>query len=359
MSHARFAVICPAFNRSSRIVPTIESVLSQEHTDLVMLVGSDGSSDDTDDVVAEMARNDNRLRLRRFDHTGDPGTIRNLLCREVQSEYVAYLDHDDLWDPAHLELLGAALDRGEDVVASGGLYRQEDRLVRAVLGQDLLWHPNLSIVDPYCEPSRVAHRASILDVVGGWAAAGAGLEDWDLWWRFTEHGFSFQPVDAATAEVAMSPGSRRNRLRYRMVMPLAESGEVAAATAAAEDMATVMAEGITSDLERWSSEVVEDPQTRFALEVCSTREKPPFLLDAKTRQNAHGDGQPGTALTVCVFPGGRKGWLVGVAAPYVNRNHGRRIAEVLTSRFGTTLKTLTASLQERLAAAAEPVGINN
>jgi hypothetical protein len=50
---------------------------------------------------------------------------------------------------------------------------------------------------------------------------------------------------------------------------------------------------------------------------------------------------------------------VGVAAPYVNRNHGRRIAEVLTSRFGTTLKTLTASLQERLAAAAEPVGINN
>ena len=72
---ARIAVICPAFNRSAAILPTVESVLAQTVQDWELFVVSDGSTDDTDEVVR--AVRDPRVRLLRVANHGCPGGPRN------------------------------------------------------------------------------------------------------------------------------------------------------------------------------------------------------------------------------------------------------------------------------------------
>lgn len=89
-----WAVVCPAYNRSAPIAATIESVLKQTRGEFELLVGSDGSTDDTDDLVAGFARADRRVKFLRPAHTGDPGWVRNRLCREAGYGYVAYIDHN-------------------------------------------------------------------------------------------------------------------------------------------------------------------------------------------------------------------------------------------------------------------------
>lgn len=178
MTRPRFTVVCPAYNRSTPISATIESVLSQTRGEFELLVGSDGSTDDTDDVVAGFARADRRVKLLRLQHTGDPGLVRSRLCGDTDHPYVAYIDHDDLWREDHLAVLGAALDGGSPLAATGAEYRHEDGSSSVLRGRSLIWHPELAVVDPYAEPSRVAHRRDVLNPAGGWRRAGRGLEDW-------------------------------------------------------------------------------------------------------------------------------------------------------------------------------------
>lgn len=350
MTHPRFTVVCPAYNRSAAIEATIESVIGQTTGDFELLVGSDGSTDDTDDVVAGFARGDRRVKLLRLKHTGDPGLVRSRLCRDLGTAYVAYIDHDDMWREDHLAVLGAVLDGGAPLAASGAEYRQQDGASAILRGRGLLWHPELAVVDPYAEPSRVAHRKGVLDSAGGWRRAGRGLEDWDLWWRMGAQGISLQPVDEPSAVVSISGSTRRNSLGYKMVAPLANTASEALAKAvvgewAGERLTDVFAE----DFRRWAAEIDGDPQARLPL-PCH-KYGPDAGLPAAggvTDTFTAASSWPGVVLTLAVFPGGREGWLVGLAAPIVSRSHGRSMETVLERRFPVAMAHLRSALLLRL-----------
>ncbi|MCU1516077.1 MAG: hypothetical protein JWQ75_798 [Pseudarthrobacter sp.] len=350
MSGARFTVVCPAYNRSVQLAATIESVLSQTRGDLELLVGSDGSTDDTDDIVAGFARADRRVKLLSLAHTGDPGLVRGRLCWDISSDYVAYIDHDDRWRDNHLAVLGAALDGGALLAASGAEYQYKDGASAVLRGRSLQWHPELAVVDPYAEPSRVAHRKDVLDSAGGWRRAGRGLEDWDLWWRMSARGIALQPVDAPSAVVAISGSTRRNSLEYKMVAPLAGTGNEAAARAAAGGWAGERLTGaLAEDFRHWAGEIDGDPQTVLPLpcqEFKSDAGQPAAADPAGP--DAAVSSQPGAALTLAVFPGGRDGWLVGLGAPIVSRGHGRSMEAVITRRFPAALAHLRSALSRRL-----------
>src|SRR5699024_7666865 len=107
---------CLTYNRSEQIGRTIESTLDQSVRDWRLIVVSDGSTDDTEDVV--LSYTDPRICLVRSEPHGHPGGPRNIGLRHVQAPYVAYLDHDDHWHPDHLSTLdrtsvvsGSTLDR--------------------------------------------------------------------------------------------------------------------------------------------------------------------------------------------------------------------------------------------------------
>ncbi|WP_330239368.1 glycosyltransferase family 2 protein [Streptomyces sp. NBC_00525] len=217
----RFSVICPAYNRSRALVPTLDSVRAQSFPDWELLVVSDGSTDDTDDWVRAAAAEDPRVRLVRAPRHGHPSGPRMIGLAEARGEFAAYIDHDDTWRADHLRVLLTAFETGADLVATG--CERRNAAGEPTSRSDLLevvWHPEIQLLGPMFEPSRVAHRRPLAEEAGGWRA-GDGLEDWDLWLRMADRGLRFATVHERTAFLLDDSGTRRHRTVRRHRLPLA------------------------------------------------------------------------------------------------------------------------------------------
>jgi glycosyltransferase involved in cell wall biosynthesis len=161
----RVTVIIPTYDWSTVLPYSIGSVLRQTFGDFELLVIGDRCRDDSGEVVGRFA--DPRVRWINLDvATGHQSGPNNAGLRRGRGDLVAYLGHDDLWLPHHLEVLVAALDAGADVacgltemVSSDGrppapVPAREDALRR---GQ---WIP----------PTGFVHRRQLALDVGGWRA---------------------------------------------------------------------------------------------------------------------------------------------------------------------------------------------
>ncbi|GAA2445422.1 glycosyltransferase family 2 protein [Streptomyces glaucus] len=214
------SVICPTYNRSWRITETIDSVRAQTVEDWELLVVSDGCDDDTEDWVRRSARQDPRVKLHRTERSGHPSGPRNAGLALARGEFIAYLDHDDVWRPGHLRLLLDMLRAGADLAVTGCTYHDADGGEAAEFSPlSAFWHPELQLFGPMFEPSRVGHRRRVVERVGGWRS-GAGLEDWDLWLRVADAGHTFRTCVDPTAALLMDSGTRRNRMPRPHRLPL-------------------------------------------------------------------------------------------------------------------------------------------
>ncbi|MEU4205734.1 glycosyltransferase [Streptomyces sp. NPDC039022] len=215
------SVICPTYNRSDAIVRTIASVRNQSVTDWELLVMSDGCTDDTEDWVRAAASEDGRIRLVRTARYGHPSGPRNEGLAQARGEYTAYIDHDDVWRENHLDVVLSLFEEGGEIVATG--FRCRNRQGEVTSSSDafgLCWHPELQLLGPIFEPSRVAHHSGLAERVGGWRA-GYGLEDWDLWLRLADAGALFTTAQDRTTELFDDPGTRRFATPLRHRMPVA------------------------------------------------------------------------------------------------------------------------------------------
>lgn len=97
----RITIIVATFNRADALARTIRCAIAQSFTNWVMLVIGDRCTDHTDRMIA--AFNDKRIRFvnlpERFGEQAGPNSVGILLA---ETEFVAFLNHDDLWLPDHL-----------------------------------------------------------------------------------------------------------------------------------------------------------------------------------------------------------------------------------------------------------------
>src|SRR5256714_13138994 len=106
----RVTVIIATYNWSSVLPYSIGSVLRQTFTDFELLVVGDGCTDDSEQVVAAIG--DPRVRWINLPaNHRQQSAPNNEGLRQARGEIIAYLGHDDLWLPHHLEVLVGALDR--------------------------------------------------------------------------------------------------------------------------------------------------------------------------------------------------------------------------------------------------------
>ena len=94
------SVIIPSFNRSTKIVRSIESVLSQEgqgekYDISEILVVDDCSVDDTEKVVLSIP--DTRIKYIKLSENRGAGGARNAGAEEAGAEWIAFQDSDDIW----------------------------------------------------------------------------------------------------------------------------------------------------------------------------------------------------------------------------------------------------------------------
>lgn len=92
----------PAYNAVPWIAETISSLLAQTFEDFELLIGDDGSTDDTRTIIEKFARKDKRIRLLALDH-GGVVAARNALLQASQGQYVMFHDSDDLSVPERMQ----------------------------------------------------------------------------------------------------------------------------------------------------------------------------------------------------------------------------------------------------------------
>lgn len=108
-----FTVVIPTYNRSRMAAAAAMSVLEQTEGDFQCVVVDDGSTDDTQRVLAALPR-DPRLQIVRQDVNRGQHVCRNLAIRLSRARFVTFLDSDDIFLPERLaSFKHAALKRPE------------------------------------------------------------------------------------------------------------------------------------------------------------------------------------------------------------------------------------------------------
>jgi glycosyltransferase involved in cell wall biosynthesis len=110
----RVTVIIATYNWGTVLPYAIGSVLRQTFSDFELLVIGDGCTDESGETVARF--DDPRVRwLNLSANTGHQCGPNNEGLRQARGDVIAYLGHDDLWLPHHLELQMTAIDTGADL----------------------------------------------------------------------------------------------------------------------------------------------------------------------------------------------------------------------------------------------------
>lgn len=113
------SIVIPAYNVEKYIGECLESIQQQTFENWQAIIVDDGSTDETAAVVQTIIQHDNRFRLIRQPN-GGVSKARNTGLLAASGKYLAFLDGDDMWAPAFLaELLAAIEADNADMAYSG------------------------------------------------------------------------------------------------------------------------------------------------------------------------------------------------------------------------------------------------
>ena len=173
----KVSVIIPTYNRAHLIERSIRSVLDQTYQDFELIVVDDGSTDNTEEIVARF--DDDRIRyIRRNQSSGSPAAPTNTGIKAARGEYIAIQDSDDEWLPGKLEKQMRVFDNASARV--GIVYTDMWRVSED--GKKKYWHsprimPEESIVYRDALGYRVMYIGTQTLVVKGECFSKAGLFD--------------------------------------------------------------------------------------------------------------------------------------------------------------------------------------
>jgi glycosyltransferase involved in cell wall biosynthesis len=123
MTGPSFSIVLATYNRGEHIRPTIESVLRQAWQAFELIVVGDGCDDATEATVRSF--DDARLSWRNLaENSGSQSAPNNAGIERPRGEWIAYIGHDDIWAPDHLQRLRAVIDMDAalDFVISGCIF---------------------------------------------------------------------------------------------------------------------------------------------------------------------------------------------------------------------------------------------
>ncbi len=179
------SVIIPTYNRGWIIKEAIDSVLTQNYPDFELIVVDDGSTDDTQNILAEYK---SRIRILQQDNKG-VSAARNYGIDKARGDYLAFLDSDDIWlqnkittqvnffkqDPESL------ICQTQEIWIRNGKRVNPKKYHKKYSG--MIFEKTL----PRClvSPSAVMIKKSLIEEVGCFDETLPACEDYDLWLRIS------------------------------------------------------------------------------------------------------------------------------------------------------------------------------
>lgn len=109
----KVSVVIPAYNTAQYIADALDSVEAQTFRDFETIVVNDGSAD-TPELEAVLAPYHDRITYIRKNNAG-VASARNAGIAVARGSLIAFLDSDDIWDPAFLQVLVGIFEKHNDV----------------------------------------------------------------------------------------------------------------------------------------------------------------------------------------------------------------------------------------------------
>lgn len=115
------SVVTATFNRSHVLQLAVSSVRRQTFADWEQIIVGDACTDNTEAMVESFA--DSRLHFVNLaENIGEQSGPNNEGCRLARGRFIAFLNHDDLWMPDHLETLVRVIEEKQaDLVYARGI----------------------------------------------------------------------------------------------------------------------------------------------------------------------------------------------------------------------------------------------
>jgi glycosyltransferase involved in cell wall biosynthesis len=141
------SVVVATYNRSNVLTLALQSLIAQTFQNWECWVIGDACTDDTEQVVTSLG--DPRIRFHNLPvNIGEQSGPNNEGVRRSRGQYIAYLNHDDLWFPDHLETMLVAIKQGHaDVVFSLLATIKKSNAPHRMTGPDRdgRWDPRLHV----------------------------------------------------------------------------------------------------------------------------------------------------------------------------------------------------------------------
>jgi glycosyltransferase involved in cell wall biosynthesis len=217
------SVVVPTYNYGRFIGETLDSLRAQTYEEWECVIVDDGSTDDTEEVVARVSERDPRVRYVRQANQRQ-AVAKNTGLADARGRYVQFLDADDLLEPRKLERQVEFLEANPaaDIVYGGARYfhteRPDERLY-GMRGEERPWLPELSgagreLVTALVHMNIMVINAALVrrevfDEVGAFDPVMPPVEDWDYWLRCALKGkrFEFRDFEGTLALVRMHAAS--------------------------------------------------------------------------------------------------------------------------------------------------------
>jgi glycosyltransferase involved in cell wall biosynthesis len=162
-----FSVVLSTYGRGHHIKPTIESVLCQSFGDFELIVVGDGCLDDTETAVQSFRSE--RITWRNLSvNTGSQSFPNNEGIRASRGQWIAYIGHDDIWAPNHLEHVfraAASTDTFDFVIGGCIFHGPKGAEFYLVTG---MFDSADAPFQHFFPPTSVAHRRDVTTRIGEW-----------------------------------------------------------------------------------------------------------------------------------------------------------------------------------------------
>jgi glycosyltransferase involved in cell wall biosynthesis len=176
------SVIIPTFNRINLLKETVDSVRNQIFREFEIIVVNDGSTDGT----GEWLRDQTDLRAIEQSNLGI-ATARNNGAAAAKGDWLAFLDHDDLWAPDKLLIQAEFVRNNPDVALVAvrhvrmGQPNREPKNPQWIKGDLFLKEYSQSFI----HTSSVMIRRDVFEHIGGFPTKYHFADEFDVWLKIS------------------------------------------------------------------------------------------------------------------------------------------------------------------------------
>ncbi|HZG08177.1 MAG TPA: glycosyltransferase family A protein [Allosphingosinicella sp.] len=215
------SVILPVHDGMPYVEESIRSILQQSFGDLELVIGDDGSSDGTSEVLARLAAEDRRIRVLRRERPSGLAASANWVVSQTRAPLVAVAHADDRAYPERLERQIAVLRGEPEIDLVGTLWDGMDEEGRRVRPGDFWRLLRRSPFAPFSHSSIMFRRAAF-ERAGGYRPEAEYWEDLDLYFRVAERGriVVIPEVLSTVRHARISTRLRNNQLRVENAVDL-------------------------------------------------------------------------------------------------------------------------------------------